>query len=134
MQDLLTVVARSAAVPTSRSGWISSGRAARGRWPPPPEQAGSAIDRLAIATGHFRFANITSIDDPDFLPGAAKYGDLEALLALSAPNDLWIGGESPNRMTLPIAAYRAVGEEKRLTIDSGPSDAAETRAVEWLLR
>ena len=97
-------------------------------------QAGSAIDRLAIDTGHFRFANITSIDDPDFLPGATKYGDLEAFLALSAPHDLWITGESPNQLALTQAAYRAAGEEKRLTIDTGPSDAAEARAVEWLLR
>ena len=97
-------------------------------------QAGSAIDRMAIDTGHFRFANITSIDDPDFLPGATKYGDIEALLALSAPHDLWVNGESPNRLELSQAAYRAVGEEKWLTIDTGPSETAEARAVEWLLR
>jgi hypothetical protein len=96
-------------------------------------QAGAAIDRLAIDTGHFRFANITSIDDPNFLPGATKYGDMEAFLALSAPHDLWITGESPNRLALPQAAYRAAGEEKRLTIDTGPIDAAESRAIEWLL-
>jgi hypothetical protein len=90
------------------------------------------IDRLALDSGHFRFANLTSFDDPDFLPGAVKYGDLEAMLALSAPNELWITGESPNRMELPQAAYRAAGAEGRLTIDRGPTDSAESRAVEWL--
>ncbi len=96
--------------------------------------AKSNIDRLAVDTGHFRFANLTSFDDPDFLPGAAKYGDLEAILALSAPNDLWITGETPNRMDLPLTAYHAAGAANRLTIDAGPADSAETRAVEWLLR
>jgi dienelactone hydrolase len=97
-------------------------------------QAGSAVDRLAIDTAHFRFSNLTSIDDPDFLPGAAKYGDLPAMLALSAPNDLWITGETPMRMELPLAAYRAAAAESHLTIDSGPAESSESRAVEWLLR
>jgi hypothetical protein len=96
-------------------------------------QAGDAIDRLAIDTRHFRFADITSIDDPDFLPGAAKYGDLEALLALSAPHELWIAGESPNRLELPRSTYCAAGAEKRQTIDAGSRDSLETRAVGWLL-
>ncbi len=97
-------------------------------------QAGTGIERVAIDTRGFRFANLMSIDDPDFLPGAAKYGDLPAMLALSAPNDLWITGESPNRMELPRAAYHAAGAEHHLTIDSGPSASSESRLVEWLLR
>ncbi len=97
-------------------------------------QPGSKIDRLAIDTGHFRFADLKSIDDPDFLPGAVKYGDLEAILALSAPNDLWITGDSPNQLDLPRAAYHAAGAEGHLTIDSGPAESVESRLVEWLLR
>ena len=31
----------------------------------------------------FRFANLKSYRDPDFLPGAVKYGDLPALLKIS---------------------------------------------------
>ncbi|HEY2148553.1 MAG TPA: hypothetical protein VGH32_11485, partial [Pirellulales bacterium] len=97
-------------------------------------QAGDAADRLAIDTGGFHFADISSIDDPDFLPGGAKYGDVEALLGLSAPHELWITGESPNRLSLAQAAYRAAGDEKRLTIDKASSDGAESRAIDWLLR
>lgn len=135
VHDLLTVIAavRSSLdtaekvllVGTGGAGPIAA--AARAR-------AGEAIDRLAIDTGGFHFADITSIDDPDFLPGGAKYGDVEALLALAAPHELWITGESPNRLSLAQAAYRAAGDEKRLTIDSGSSDGAETRAIDWLLR
>ena len=98
-------------------------------------QAGEAVDRLAIDTGRFRFANLTSIDDPDFLPGAAKYGDLAS--ACSRSRRRTISGSPANRRiawSLPQAAYRAAGEENRLTIDSGPAEAAESRAVEWLLR
>jgi dienelactone hydrolase len=135
VHDLLTVIAaiRSLSDAPNKVRLIGIGgagplaAAARG-------QAGSAVDRLAIDTGHFRFANITSIDDPDFLPGATKYGDIEVILALSAPDDLWITGESPNRLEFTQAAYRAAVEENRLTIDTGPSDTAEARAVEWLLR
>jgi dienelactone hydrolase len=134
VHDLLTVIAamrfgadspeRVFLIGTAGAGPIAA--AARA-------QAGSAVDRLAIDTGHFRFANLTSIDDPDFLPGAVKYGDLPAMLALSAPHDLWITGEPSNRMELPQAAYRAAGAENRCTIDAGPADGAESRAVEWLL-
>ena len=134
VHDLLTVIAamrfgadspeRVFLIGTAGAGPIAA--AARAK-------AGSAVDRLAIDTGHFRFANLTSIDDPDFLPGAAKYGDLPAMLALSAPHDLWITGEPSNRMELPQAAYRAAGAENRCTIDAGPADGAESRAVEWLL-
>jgi hypothetical protein len=97
-------------------------------------QAVDAVDRLVVDTGGFRFADITSIDDLDFLPGATKYGDVEALIALSAPHELWVAGESPNRLSLAQAAYRAAGEEKRLSIESGPRDSTESRAIDWLLR
>jgi dienelactone hydrolase len=134
VHDLLTVIAAIRSLPErpEKVHLIGTGGAgplaavARAR-------AGDAVDRLAVDTGHFRFANLTSIDDPDFLPGAVKYGDLEALLALSAPHDLWIAGESPNRLELALSAYRAAGAEKRLAIDAGMRDEVETRAVDWLL-
>lgn len=97
-------------------------------------QAGDAVSRLAIDTQGFRFVDVTSIDDPDFMPGAAKYGDIEALIALSAPHETWIGGESPNRLSLPQAAYKAAGEDKHLTIDGGIANDVDRRAIEWLLR
>ncbi|MCH7729638.1 MAG: acetylxylan esterase, partial [Planctomycetes bacterium] len=66
--------------------WVAAARA----------QAGAVINRAAIDTFGFRFADLTTYKDINFLPGAVKYGDLPALLALSAPNNLFIAGEFPN--------------------------------------
>jgi dienelactone hydrolase len=37
-------------------------------------------DALFMATGGFRFAQLTDVHDPRFLPGGAKYGDLPGLI------------------------------------------------------
>ena len=94
VRDVLTLVAfaHSKAFGTQRvdmiglngaGPWVAAARAI----------AGDKIDRAAIDTGGFRFANITTFDNPDFLPGGAKYNDLPGMIALSAPNPLWLAGE-----------------------------------------
>lgn len=45
--------------------------------------AGSTLDKTVIDDPGFRFADIKSFRDPNFIPGAVKYGDLPALLELS---------------------------------------------------
>ena len=45
-------------------------------------------NRLYRNLGDFRFADVTAFDDPDFLPGGAKYGDIDSLLQL-AENGPW---------------------------------------------
>ena len=72
-------------------------------------QAGAQIDRAVIDTAGFRFAKLTAIDDPDFLPGGAKYLDLPGILALSAPCPLWLAGEGHAGPPVVAAAYRAAG-------------------------
>lgn len=48
--------------------------------------AGDAVDGIAIeAADEHPFAKITDWRDPNLLPGAVKYGDLEALIKLIAP-------------------------------------------------
>jgi hypothetical protein len=48
--------------------------------------AGEAVDGLAIeATDEHPLAKITDWRDPNLLPGAVKYGDLEALIKMIAP-------------------------------------------------
>jgi len=54
--------------------------------------AGHALDRVVIETDGFRFLKLNSIRDPDLLPGAAKYGDLPALIKL-AKKEPWIVDE-----------------------------------------
>jgi hypothetical protein len=48
-------------------------------------QAGDTIHGLAADVRKFRFAELRSIEDPNFLPGAVKYGDVEGLLSLVQP-------------------------------------------------
>ena len=97
--------------------------------------AGHAIGRAAIDTAGFRFANLTAIDDPDFLPGSAKYGDLPGMLALSAPYPLWLAGED-NRIAPSVisAAYRAIGHPERLAVSHEEGREQESLAIEWLLK
>jgi len=45
-------------------------------------QAGRGLDRVALRLGDFRFGRILNLHSPDFLPGGAKYGDVDGLLAL----------------------------------------------------
>jgi hypothetical protein len=41
------------------------------------------VKSVSIENNRFRFANLKSYRDPNFLPGAVKYGDLPALMKLS---------------------------------------------------
>ena len=89
--------------------------------------AGGAVDKAAIDTGGFRFASLNRFDDPMFVPGAVKYGDVPALLALNAPHKTWLAGEA-NAADVK-AAYTAAGEQAALT-SAEKSD--ELSAVRWI--
>jgi dienelactone hydrolase len=45
-------------------------------------QSGKALDRVALHLGEFRFGRILDLHSPDFLPGGAKYGDVDGLITL----------------------------------------------------
>lgn len=80
--------------------------------------AGRDVDRLLLDTQGFRFTQLQSVHDVQFLPGALKYGDLPGILALSSPYRTCLLGE---RGTLPDpvrAAYAAA--EAQDAIDSLP--------------
>ncbi len=97
-------------------------------------QAGDAVDGAVIDTGGFRFADVTAPDDPDFLPGGAKYGDLPGIIALAAPRPIWLAGEGAQTPTLATAAYQAAGEPTKITLYNGDEDEKESAAIKWLLR
>ena len=53
--------------------------------------AADRLDHYHLEQNDFRFAKIQDYSDPDFVPGAVKYGDLETLLKLRAPHGItWI--------------------------------------------
>jgi hypothetical protein len=92
-------------------------------------QAGDAVDKAAIDAGGFRFASLDRLNDPMFLPGAVKYGDVPALLALGSPGKLWVVGESGEGAAVK-AAYAAAGRTDGVTVTAGPADALSAAA--WL--
>ncbi len=95
--------------------------------------AGSAIDKAAIDTAGFRFADLTSYRDPDFLPGAVKYGDLPGLLALSAPYPLWIAGENGEVPPVVAISYTSAGHSDAVRCCQPPFDDIPNAAVDWIL-
>ncbi len=96
-------------------------------------QAGSAVAKAAIDAGGFRFVDLKSYRDPGFLPGVVKYGDLPALLALSAPHATWIAGEGGDTPELAVAAYKAAGQPAAVESFSGQADDVPQAVVKWLL-
>jgi hypothetical protein len=98
------------------------------------KQTSLPIDSAIIDTAGFRFAGLNAIDDPDFLPGGAKYGDLPGIIALAAPRKLWLTGEGAEPPAVITAAYRAAGKPEHLTVFTGRQEHKEAAAVSWLLR
>jgi hypothetical protein len=95
-------------------------------------QAGSAVERVAVDPGGFRFVDLTSYRDPNFIPGPVKYGDLPALLALGLPHKLWLAGEK-KVPDIVVAAYHVDGKEDSVTLFTGSSQAASQAVADWLL-
>ncbi len=102
--------------------WVAAARA----------QAGGAIDIAAIDTAGFRFGKIPDIRDVDFLPGGAKYGDLPGIIALHAPQRLWLAGEGKAETIKEF--YTLASAENSLTISDLASQDAPDAAIKWLLR
>lgn len=96
-------------------------------------QAKATVARAMIDTEGFRFADLNDVYGTDFMPGAAKYGDLPALLALAAPTRLWLAGEGKEPPEIVAAAFAATGKIQSLTASSATPGEAADQAVKWLL-
>ena len=91
--------------------------------------SGDMIDHCALVTDGFRFNEIRSYRDPSFLPGAVKYGDLPALLALNAPHALRVSDESAEACAVAVSAYEASDESDAIQFSK---DSSLKEAAEWL--
>ncbi|HEX4150202.1 MAG TPA: acetylxylan esterase, partial [Pirellulales bacterium] len=134
VHDLLTVVAfvRNHKPQPQRIGLVGQGPAAA--WVAAARaQAGSAIDRIALDTRGFRFAKINALDEPNYLPGVLKYGDLPAILSLSAPHPVWLAGEGSTAPEMVEAAYRAAGAMPRLVMSPAEEAGRLDEACAWLV-
>jgi dienelactone hydrolase len=103
--------------------WVAAARA----------RAGRSIDRAVVDTGGFRFGNVRDLRSPDFLPGAAKFGDLPGMLALGAPGKLWLAGEGEEAPELTATIYENAGNGQTLEVYKGEAAATASSAVRWLL-
>ena len=134
VHDVLTVVAfvrnhenkpqQVCLVGTKGAGhWATAARA----------QARHLVDRAAIDTDGFRFAEVNDIHSPDFLPGGAKYDDLPGMLAVAAPSPVWIAGEDGEVPAATAAAYRAAGRESAAEAFAAAKTQQMSAAIKWIL-
>ncbi len=94
-------------------------------------QLGKHIAGTVVDTKGFRFAQLKSFRNPDFLPGAVKYGDLPALLALAAPHPLYLVGENGKVPQLVSATYGAIGKTEQVHSKAG--DAGLQAGLQWII-
>ncbi|HZL90737.1 MAG TPA: acetylxylan esterase [Pirellulaceae bacterium] len=92
-------------------------------------QCEGAIRKAAIDTHGFRFAGVTDYLDVSFLPGGAKYGDLPGILALAAPTNLSVSGETAESAALAAGAYVAAGAKNSLVLGDKQDAAAAVKFV-----
>jgi len=95
-------------------------------------QSGDAIRKMVIDTGGFRFADVESFDDPDFIPGGTKYFDLPGMIALSAPQETFLLGE-PEVPPVVQAAFDAADASDALTVSTAEGEDAVNAAIDWIL-
>lgn len=133
VQDVLSMVAYARAMEPAGHHVALVGTEGAGHWVAAAAvQAGDVVSRIAADTAGFRFAELTAFEHPDFLPGGAKYHDLPGMLALCAPQPLWLAGE-PEVPPVVKAAYQAAGAPGAITLCSAPPEQRERAAGDWLL-
>jgi dienelactone hydrolase len=94
-------------------------------------QLGKHIAGTVVDTKGFRFAKLKSFRNPDFLPGAVKYGDLPALLALAAPHPIYLVGENGKVPQLVSATYGAIGKTEQVHSKAG--DGGLQAGLQWII-
>lgn len=95
-------------------------------------QCVGAVDGAIVETDGFRFGKVLDLQDPNLLPGGAKYGDILGMLALGAPPKLWVAGDSADNMKLLASVYRADGNEDHLKIVEDTKAQNLASAIDWI--
>eukprot|EP00913_Durusdinium_trenchii_P008868 g8334.t1 len=100
-------------------------------------QAGNKVDRIIVDLNGFSFRKLQKTSDPNFLPGALKYGGIGGLAALAAPTELVVYGTKgiPKEELAPlIQMYKVTGgkltlHEDKLTDDSSTPRSGRSRST-----
>jgi dienelactone hydrolase len=94
VHDVLTTIAAVRDRQTGEQTISLTGFGAAAAWAgAAAAQAGEVVDRLAVDTS-FRFADLEQLESPHLLPGAVKYGDVDALIALAKPERIIVFGNT----------------------------------------
>lgn len=98
-------------------------------------------DRLIVNIDGFKFANIESISDPNFLPGAVRYGDIGGFAALVDPKhlrskesfekNLIVGGVAEDSETGQMLKLGVAGRKGKLQLE--PQDLSRKEIVDLIL-
>jgi hypothetical protein len=86
----------------------------------------SKLDSVLVDSD-WSFAEITSMDDPDFLPGVLRYGDVDGIAALVLPVQLTLASHSKHSWPVTETMYRVL--QTGLFYSAAPS----ARQVDWLV-
>jgi hypothetical protein len=89
--------------------------------------AKGAVQQLVCDTQGFRFAKLDSVWDVNFVPGAEKYGDLPAMLALCAPTHTTLVGETIVSAEGVVSCFRVAGGRVRFA-GAGQGGSADSVA------
>ncbi len=94
---------------------------------------GDSVKRAAIMLGDFRFSSVDAYSSADFVPGAMKYGDIEALAALNAPRPLWLSmkGSIDERVK---QCYTIAGASDQLVLQEAKPEMPVDEIVEFISR
>ena len=95
---------------------------------------GAVVHRAFIDTEGFRFGKVSDIHAPEFLPGGAKYGDLPGMLALAAPAETLLAGETPDSAALAVTQYQEASAGMKLKfVEAKEAGAVRAAAVKFAL-
>jgi dienelactone hydrolase len=76
------------------------------------------VSRFEGQLNGFRFVSVDSLQDEHFWPGAVKYGDVMAFLAMRPEGQFVLGGETTGSTALLAAAIQAAGRGGQLKLTS----------------
>ncbi len=96
--------------------------------------AGPVVNRTFAETNGFRFAKLTDYHDVNFMVGGAKYGDIPALVALSAPSTTVVFGEKGEDLAVANQVFGAAGASKSLVVNPVTGKDAVQQTLAELLK
>ena len=133
VHDILTTIAYAQSIPGCKAVHLS-GQGQAASWAILARcLSGDAVQKVAVQADHLiDFSSINSFDDPNFLPGAVKYGGMDFFTALCAPGLLRIASRD-GVSRVARSAYLAAGKEDAYVVVEPKSDTVFGKELrDWI--